>query len=114
MESIKSVTNCEKNILNIELQGSLDYAAYPELKKFFQKLLADEQKKIVLDLNNVSYIDSSGIGAISSFHIKLSKAGGFIKLISASPQINKILTIAGLNKVLPTYENLEQLLKDVE
>ncbi len=110
MFDIKSLNEPDNNITAISFSGDIDYVTYPDMKKLFMRLTADEKNKFIIDLNKVTYIDSSGLGSITSLHIKTSKNGGFVKIISTNPEINKILKLTGLSKVIPVYENLDEAL----
>jgi anti-sigma B factor antagonist len=61
-----------------------------------------EKKNIVLDLSNVAYVDSSGLGAIVSLWVSAQRAGCELKLISLSQRVKELLHLTSLDKVFAT------------
>lgn len=61
------------------------------------------RKKVLLQMADVDYLDSSGLGALVRAHGSLRSVGGGLKLCAISPVIVKVLEITGLNGVLATY-----------
>jgi anti-sigma B factor antagonist len=62
--------------------------------------LIPESKRIVVDLTEVNYIDSSGMGALVSLWVATRKAHCELKLINLSQRIKELLRISNLSKVL--------------
>ncbi len=114
MKILKEVKTIKPDILYIELTGDIDYVSYSELKKLFAKIISKGTRKLIIDLTHASHIDSSGLGAITSAHIKISSLKGQIFLVSANKEINKIFDIAGLSKVIRIYPDTESSLRDAE
>jgi anti-anti-sigma factor len=61
-----------------------------------------EKKDIVLDLSNVAYMDSSGLGALVSVWVSAKKAGCEVRLISLSQRVKELLHLTSLDKVFAT------------
>ena len=83
----------------VELSGEIDIYNAPELKETFFELLDKKQGNILIDCKNLSYIDSTGLGALISVLKRVKEYDGVIEIINLKPYINKIFTITGLNKV---------------
>ena len=67
---------------------------------------ADEgQKKILLDLGEVSYIDSSGLGVLVSSYAHIQNAGGQLKLLHLTKRVQDLLVITKLHTIFDVYEN---------
>jgi anti-sigma B factor antagonist len=62
-------------------------------------------KKIVLNLGEVSYIDSSGLGELVSSYTTASNQGGKVKLLNLQKKVQDLLQITKLYTVFDTYEN---------
>jgi anti-sigma B factor antagonist len=79
-----------------------------ESNSFRQKvknLIAAGNKEIVLDLANVSYIDSAGLGTlVAAFHSARSQ-GGTLKLANLGQKFNEVLQMTKLMTVFDTYSN---------
>lgn len=70
-----------------------------------KSLLAAGKKKIVLNLANVSYIDSAGLGTlVATFHSARSQ-GGTLKLANLGAKFKEVLQVTKLMTVFDTYDN---------
>ena len=72
-----------------------------------QNLLQSGSKKIILNLGDISYIDSSGIGELVSTFTTVTRSGGQLKLLNLTKKIQQLLAITKLLTVFDTYENEE-------
>jgi anti-sigma B factor antagonist len=61
-----------------------------------------EKKTIVLDLSNVAYVDSSGLGALVGLWVSAQKSGCELKLISLSQRVKELLHLTSLDKLFAT------------
>jgi anti-sigma B factor antagonist len=66
-----------------------------------------EYKQIVVDLGNVSYIDSSGLGVLVGLYTTAQKAGGGIKLAKLSPYLRDVLQITRVFTVFEVFDRAE-------
>lgn len=70
-----------------------------------KSLVAGGKKRIVLNLANVSYIDSAGLGTlVAAFHSACSQ-GGMLKLANLGQNFNEVLQVTRLMTVFDTYDN---------
>src|SRR6202166_5468664 len=66
------------------------------LREKVKSLLASGQKKIVLNMDNVTYIDSSGLGALVASHSSARAQGAFLKLCHLGSKFQEILQVSKL------------------
>jgi anti-sigma B factor antagonist len=76
-----------------------------QLREAVRKLLDEGKKKILLNLGDVSYVDSSGIGELVSSYTTASHNGGQLKIINLTKKIHELLMITKLLTVFETYES---------
>jgi anti-sigma B factor antagonist len=74
------------------------------------KNLIPENKRIILNLANVSYIDSGGLGTLVGLYTSVRSAGGDIKLASLTKHVGDLLQITKLLTVFDVYEDEKQAL----
>ena len=67
-------------------------------------LVREEVCNIVFDFENTRFMDSSGVGIIMGRHRKISCFGGKVYAIHVDRQIQRILTVSGLNKIMEILE----------
>ena len=75
------------------------------LRKTIRGLLADERKKILLNLADVDYIDSSGIGELVSGFTAVKNKGGDLKLLQLTKKVRDLLQITKLYTVFDIYSD---------
>ena len=68
-------------------------------------ILKANGKKIILNLADVNYIDSSGIGELVSSYTTVTNAGGHLKLLNLTKKIHELLAITKLLTVFQVFEN---------
>lgn len=77
-----------------------------QLREGVRKLLDEGKKKILLNLGDVSYVDSSGIGElVSSYTTTTNNQGGQLKLLNLTKKIKDLLMITKLLTVFQTFDN---------
>jgi anti-sigma B factor antagonist len=81
-----------------------------QIRDRIKDLLADGQKRILLNLGDVNYIDSAGLGALISSYTTTKRQGGQLKLVNLTKRIQDLLAITKLITVFETYDNEAQAL----
>jgi len=76
-----------------------------ELRDALRDLVAKGNKKILLNLGDVSYIDSSGIGELVSGFTSVSNQGGNLKLLNLTKRVKDLLQITKLYTVFEVHDN---------
>ncbi len=75
------------------------------LRSAVRRLIEEGKKKILLNLSNVGYVDSSGIGELVSSFTTVNREGGQLKLLNLTQKIQDLLAITKLLTVFDTYED---------
>lgn len=87
--------------LVVKPEGELDQDSAKEMREIIDREITIKKiKNLVLDFNKVSFMDSSGIGVIAGRYKLIASLGGKTMLIRANPQVDKILELSGLKKIL--------------
>src|SRR6476659_6709616 len=81
------------------------------LKDKMGSLVQQGQKKVLLNLGDVSYVDSAGLGAIVQAYATLNKNGGSLKLLNATKRIKDLLSITKLLTVFECHDNEAEAVK---
>lgn len=103
--------NLENGELLVKIEGEVDVYTSIDLKKELTKLVESDQKNIIIDLENVNYMDSSGLGVLVALLKELKKIGGELKLISLPVSVKKIFDLTRLTKFFNIYNNLDEATK---
>ena len=87
--------------VELDLAGDLDMSATFALEPVLDRLLADNPRGLVLDLEDVGFVDSSGLGLLIATHERATRADVDMAITGAGPEIQRVFSIAGLDGVLP-------------
>ena len=89
----------------IDLSGKLTLGEGDELlRDKVNSLVQQGQKKLVLNLAGVPYIDSAGLGEIVRTYTTVSRQGGALKLLSLTKRIQDLLAITKLLTIFETFD----------
>ena len=80
------------------------------LRTAVRRLIEEGKKKILLNLSNVGYVDSSGIGELVSSHTTISRETGQLKMLGLTEKIKELLVITKLLTVFDTYTDESEAL----
>ena len=93
------ITTSETNSVPvISVDGEIDIYTSPRLTESIGSAMVNHPKAVVLNLENVHYIDSTGLGAIALSAENLSTQGGRLNVVCTKPQLVKIFEVSGLNQ----------------
>lgn len=107
---MKIRTRTVDNITILDLHDHLIFAkgSARALGKKIEGLLEVGRKNIVLNVRDVGYVDSSGVGELLGSYTRVMERGGQIKLLNVSKRLHQVLTIAKVIKFFDTYEDEQE------
>jgi anti-sigma B factor antagonist len=82
-----------------------------QVRERIKDLLSDGQKKILLNLGDVTYVDSAGLGALISSYTTTKREGGQLKLVNLTKRIQDLLAITKLITVFDTYDTEQEAIE---
>jgi anti-sigma B factor antagonist len=108
----------ERNIGDVtvlDLKGKMTLGEGDELlKDKINSLIHQGQKKLLLNLEGVPYIDSAGLGEIVRTYTTVSRQGGNLKLVNLTKRITDLLSITKLLTVFETFDSEPEALKSFQ
>lgn len=112
MQVKQIITDCEDLVL--ELHGEFDALGSAEIRHELETVALQDSPEIVfLDLKNVSFIDSSGVGAIVFLYKRLKEKARDLKIVGAHGQPRELLELLRIHKAIPvTMATPEQTSQD--
>jgi anti-sigma B factor antagonist len=103
------------DITVLDLKGKMTLGEGDELlKDKINSLIHQGQKKLLLNLEGVPYIDSAGLGEIVRTYTTVSRQGGNLKLVNLTKRITDLLSITKLLTVFETFDSEAEALKSFQ
>ncbi len=96
----------DKKCVTVRLCGEIDHhSAVAIRREIDEMILRDRPEKLILDLGTVDFMDSSGLGLIMGRYSLACELGGRTVIRNAGERTMKILTLAGLDKIITIEKN---------
>lgn len=113
MEIKVSSHDLSNNVSVAELQGEIDVYTSPKVKEALTELIDKGKYNLIINLEEVRYIDSTGLGVLIGALKKVREHNGTIGIVCNNPQIKKIFNITGLVKIFGIYKSEDEALKNL-
>lgn len=98
------------NVAVVHLLGRLNMVSAPKLRAAVVKAVTDGHARLVIDLSDVEFIDSSGLGALVSGLKTTRQAGGDLRIAAPNEQVRLVLQLTNVERVLTTYDDVGKAL----
>ena len=100
------------DVMILDLKGKMTLGEGDELlKDKINSIVHQGKKKILLNLEDVPYIDSAGLGEVVRTYTTVSRQGGSLKLLNLTKRIQDLLAITKLLTVFDTYDSEGEAVK---
>lgn len=102
------------DIVVLDITGEIDLYNAPEIKDIINKLIEEQKYTVIINLEKVTYIDSSGIGALISSLSNLKKYQGGLKIINLFASVRKVFELTKLTSFFEIFDSEEEALASFE
>lgn len=101
-----STFDVKENVLIVRLSGELDHHEAEVLRtKWKDMIYRNGVKHIILNLESVSFMDSSGLGVVLGRYKEVLQLGGEMVVCSISPPVKRLFEMSGMFKIVRLEEN---------
>jgi len=90
--------------------GRLDVAGAPALKEAIGEAVKNGTPKVVIDMEGVSFVDSTGLGSVIAALKQIRGSEGELRLAAPNQQVRVVLELTTLDRVFPYYATVEEAL----
>jgi anti-sigma B factor antagonist len=104
---IEVVTRQQQDTIMISIKGDVDLYSSPSVRKAIIALTEKKTPVIMVDLNGVSYMDSSGVATLVEGLQQTGKYKGRFKLFGLGMAVREVFELSRLDKVFEIYPNEE-------
>lgn len=110
-----SVTTSEAGEVHIvHVAGEIDVTSAAVLRDALEALIADGHRRLVLDLSDVTFLDSTGLGIVVGRLKRLARHGGTMTVAASHERVLRVFTITGLDQLLAIHPDLEGAVRAAE
>jgi anti-sigma B factor antagonist len=102
---------CVGDVTILDVGGRITEDGAVALRALVQPLVRRGRVKIVFDLHDASYIDTTALGEIVRAHTSAAREGGGLKLLHVAPKVHELLTITRLDSVLGQFDDEVEVVK---
>jgi anti-sigma B factor antagonist len=92
----------------LSVSGEVDVATAPRLRERLVDLVTEGNHRIVVDLENVDFLDSTGLGVLVGALKRVRTHDGDLGLVCTQPRILKVFEITGLTKVFAIHKSVDE------
>jgi anti-sigma B factor antagonist len=104
-----SVREAQGGVQVLDLKGKITIGSGDvQLRETINKLVDEGKKNILINMSDVTTIDSSGIGELVGCYTSVTNKGGRLKLLHLPPKINDVLTVTQLITVFDVYDSEQE------
>ena len=90
----------------LSVGGDLDVVGAPDLRQAVVTAVAEGSRLLALDLSQLDFVDSFGIGAVVGALKRLRQRGGDLALVCPSPRIRRVFEICDLDRILALHDSM--------
>src|SRR5438093_10308149 len=102
-------------VMILRLNGRLVYEdGFEDLRQALNRVLGEGNTKILLNLDEVTYLDSAGVGLIACKYVTVRRHGGQLKLCNLRPRSHEVLNITKLLTIFESFDNETDAVKSFE
>jgi len=94
-----------ENVVILDVDGEIDLYNAPSLKEIIRQSIEARKYSIIINLGRVSYIDSSGIGALISSLSNLRRYQGGLKIINVTGSVKKVFELTKLTSFFEIFDD---------
>lgn len=98
----------ENGIEVVEVEGEIDVYTAPDLRELLIALVNEQHYRLVINLDKVEFIDSTGLGVLVGGLKRVRAHDGWVELVCAEERVIKIFEITGLAKVFGVHASVNE------
>jgi len=93
------------------LEERIDLKNFDSFIEILKEVSSETQNRVVLDMENVDFLDSSGLGSVLTFCRELNNVNRDLRVANCSSQVLTLFNITELSDKIPIFDNVEEAVK---
>jgi anti-sigma B factor antagonist len=94
------------DVPTVQVTGEIDVATSPELRQTLLDPSLDPSGTLVVDMLTVTFLDSTGLGALVEGHNRFQSAGGTLRMVIANPHVLRVLQVTALDQTFSIFPSV--------
>lgn len=103
---IRLKTSSQGSWTVVDVGGEIDLFSAPQLKERIAQLVDEGNERLVINLEKVDFMDSTGLGVLLGALKRVREREGSLAIVCPPGPVHRVLTLTGLHKVFSIYESL--------
>jgi anti-sigma B factor antagonist len=110
--ALTTKTRRDGNVTILDLSGKITLGENTGiLRDELRSLMSQGNKNIILNLRDVSYVDSAGLGELVGAYTTAANQGGSVKLLNLQGKMRDLMQITKLHTIFPAFDNEQEAVK---
>jgi len=105
---------CVGDVTILDVGGRITEDGAEALHALVQPLVRQHRVKIVFNLHDATYLDTTALGEIVRAHVSVTRGGGSVRLLHVTPKVHELLTVTHLDSVLSEFDDEATALNSFE
>ena len=106
-DQLRVTTEFHDDVYVLHVAGEVDIASAPRLHEHLLAAMSAGRHRVVVDLSQATYLDSSGIAELAWAGKNLAHAGGSLGLTTGGSRVKRILDVVGISRLFPSRPDEE-------
>jgi anti-anti-sigma factor len=102
------IVDAEDGLVTAKLDGELSHATCAPVMELLSDAVNRGETRIVLDLGDLGFCDSAGLGLFVQLNRRTAEKGGWLRLAAPTPFVAKLLAMTNLDRALPIFSSVAQ------
>src|SRR5213592_690582 len=103
-DSLYNTRRLDRGVTQVSLSGELDLGVAVVLRQALDDLIRDDQVRLLIDLSDVSFLDSTALGVLLNTAKKLRRRRGRLAVVCPNPAMRGLFELVGHNLLFPVDE----------
>ena len=95
----------------LTVSGEIDIATAPSLRERLHGLLADDKHQLVVDLDDVGFLDSTALGVLVGVLKRARSQGGEVRIVCTQPRVRKVFEITRLDSAFDLFDSVDEAVR---
>jgi len=95
----------------LAVSGEIDIATAPSLRERLHHLLADDKHRLIVDLDDVGFLDSTALGVLVGALKRARTDGGEVRIVCSQPRVRKVFEITRLDNAFDLFDAIDEAVR---